>query len=199
MTSQIKSLINRKGDAHISLHSLYAVGIISLVVLGGWLFRATPLTSWFGHGVTMKPITCLLALITCISILCIHLRCTILSLINSFLLFNLSSLILIASIIKAVPVTNESSDGLPSIGTSLSFLALAVGCLITALGNGHMRVPRKFLAIFVGTLGVVALIGHVLGFPSLYWNLSVSYGMAVPTALCFIFLGLSLHEAEAAH
>ena len=85
------------------------------------------------------------------------------------------------------------APGIPSAGTIAAFLAI-----VFAVGFRAIFETRLWVGIFCSAVGFVAILGYLTGVESLYyyWE-GLSTGMAAPTAILFVMLGVSLITAYA--
>jgi len=85
--------------------------------------------------------------------------------------------------------------GLPSALTSAGFLLVGlVGVL--GLSNSDLRFPARMVSVTLTLLGLVALIGHLLHIPWLFYASDINTGMAFHTAFLFVLVGAAIGTCD---
>jgi len=82
---------------------------------------------------------------------------------------------------------------MPSIGTSLGFVIIAIAGLAAIIHEQNAVTSRRTCGVLLVCLGTLATLGYVTATPLLYWHRLVGdSGMAIQTAATFMLIGLAL-------
>ena len=85
-----------------------------------------------------------------------------------------------------------ASPGRPSGVTMTNFLLIAVATTFAITQHSSMKKILSIMGIVIGLSAAIALIGHAVGVPILYYALEgVTTGMAIHTAVLFLVVGLT--------
>lgn len=105
--------------------------------------------------------------------------------------------------VKEAPgAVKTTKPGIPSSGTMVSFLAIAIVGLLQLFEGEDLTIKTiHFLGWIVALAGGLAIVGYVFDVEVLYYTLEgVSTAMAFHTAILFVFLGLGMiaikHDEE---
>ena len=199
-----------------NLKTVKILGLIvivsGIIVLTGWALDSAILKCLIPGGVSMKIFTALCFILSGVVLIvmasCFEGR---LNLSHSVLPIVSVTLLLIMATLFASPIlgfriaiedffTREAQDtfmtaaaGMPSMGTALSFILIAIASLLTLFNTKNLRGKISLLGKAVGVLGGLALLGYLLKMPFLYYYLQgASTGMALNTALLFVVVSAGL-------
>lgn len=188
-----------------------AVMIGGIIVIIGWVFGISTLTSIQPQWVTMKFSTSLSFL--CGGIILYSLAkyqegkietaqlglslCTLVILLLMTPLF-ISVLLGVRTGIEDFIIREQSgavgttTPGRPSIGTMIDFLLITLSALMILLNPKRMR-RLPWIGIIVLVIGGIAIVGYAVNVPALYYEVKGwSTAMAVHTATFFVMLGAGL-------
>lgn len=88
-------------------------------------------------------------------------------------------------------IVDTIAPGVSSVGTWICIGLLAYIDLIYCVFRNHWRQRTGWACYALLTIAIVALLGHRLDIPALYWRFSWSTGLAIPTALCVSALAIA--------
>lgn len=92
-----------------------------------------------------------------------------------------------------IDMSNSNSmftNSLPSIGTMVGFLVMAVAGLLILIPNSYTSVSMGICSLCITVIGALAITGHVLNLSMLYFSFeNFSYPMAPATAVLFMCIG----------
>ncbi|MBU0665286.1 MAG: methyl-accepting chemotaxis protein [Proteobacteria bacterium] len=192
---------------------LGSIVIVSgIIVLTGWAIDSAILKCLMPGGVSMKIFTALCFILSGVALIVMAYRFEgRLNLSHSVLPIVSITMLLIMATLFASPIlgfriaiedffTKEMQDtvmtvapGMPSMGTALNFIFIAVASLLTLFNVRKLRAKLSLLGWTVVALGGLALLGYLLKMPLLYYYLhGLSTAMALNTALLFIMVGAGL-------
>ncbi len=192
---------------------LGSIVIVSgIAVLTGWAIDSAILKGLIPGGVSMKILTALCFILSGVALIVMSYRVEgRLNLSQSLLPIVCITMLLIMATLFAGPIlgiriaiedffSKEAQDtvmtvapGMPSMGTSLSFVFIAIASLLTLFNIRNLRAKLSFLGWMVGALGGLALLGYLLNVPLFYYYLKgLSTAMALNTALLFVMIGAGL-------
>lgn len=177
--------------------------LVSASVMFGWSVGCRGLVSWNIGSVTSKPITSLMMMLVALGLLALSRKSlrmevagsafTVGALAIAFLMA-LDSLSGWASGLRTLLVDERASwavhserPGEPSFGTLLSVGVLACGAMAIAL---ELPFAARACARAAMAIALVAIVGHALGAPALYWlQIGTSSAMAIPTCVSAVLAG----------
>lgn len=188
-----------------------ATMIGGIIVVIGWIFGITVLTSIKPEWVTMKfstSISFICAGIILYSIVKYHegkIGIAQLGLSLGMLMILLLMAPLFTSvfldvrtgvedfIIKEQPdAVRTTTAGRPSIGTMTNFLLITLSAVLTLFSPKNMR-SLSWIGVIVLVIGGIAIFGYVMNMESLYYRIDGrSTAMALHTAIFFVMLGAAL-------
>ena len=86
---------------------------------------------------------------------------------------------------------NASYPGRMSIATALEFVLAGISFILLNMETRHSHLVAQWIALLVGLLGTLALVGYLYNVESLY-GVSAYASMAVHTASGFVFISLGI-------
>ncbi|HLG38716.1 MAG TPA: PAS domain-containing protein, partial [Chitinophagaceae bacterium] len=196
----------------IKLWAKYLAGcilIISLLVLIGWQFNISFLKRPIPRLVAMNPLTAILFACSGVSLFFLTARnrssknSTAGKILAIFVLI-IGALQFISEVFNLnIPVdtflfnnkldqdTTGNISSRMATGTALNFMFAGFALLLLNFETSKEKMPSQLLAILIGLIGLLFVIGYIYGVNALY-GILVYVPMAVHTAACFLFLSMAI-------
>ena len=186
------------------------VMVLAAAIIVGWIFNIGYLKSLSPNWVTMKITTSIIFIFSGMALYAISMSlegkfdiAQIVLSITSLVILLVMGIMFISTFFGVRTgvediIIHESSyttktmiPGQPSIPTMLNFLLIATTAISTILNINRLHFILRFVGVWLGLTGLLALLGYIINVPLLYYFIEGrNSAMAFNTAILFVLLGV---------
>lgn len=192
-----------------SRYLIITVLAIAVAILSGWQLNVPFLIAPLNKVVAVNPVTAACLILSCLSFLLLvkktpsRSQITIGYLLAAIILFvAIMKLLALSSLVdigideilfreKLIHPANENVPAFMALFTAVAFFLMAIALFTIKVETQKQKVPTQLIAVAIGLIGWLSILGYVYQ-ENAFSGMPHSTPMALPTAICFMFLSMAL-------